>query len=400
MQNSDVEPSAPKGPFIIPTSFRSPNPNQQPQPPYPMPAGNEEQTVYTQPPSQREQGSQLQGSHMQGYQQGEPDIGYLQYAVEIQIFAFVGWGWLSVREYLGQTPVVDVVVVGMTLLTSIVNTIAGLTCGDAELFQPFARAFLSHSVALVLFYSYSLSESLASNSPSIPCQGNATGVLSSTYKEAYFGGLMLHQAFASVTLAFLVVAVMLGVSQARACGGPPSAWLLRWTNQTFMILVGLHLVFFSLHAPLVISQTSNLLIIAVLSLVGLALIVMVDIEWIVSVLAPSSTEHSKRDDRIWQEALELISIALVGAGTNMLSIQLFSALSVPLAVFAGLSLLLSAVVFVNEAFVKPYAGVPAPSVPTATALGQRHRQGTHGGMNYRGFFETLRQTPRKKSKGM
>lgn len=398
---------------MVPAAFPVPPQPLAPQPFYPpqyQPFA--QQKPPDPPPPPQAQAQDESNSGQEPSQQHEPDMRHLQYALEIQIFAFVGWGWLSAREYLGRTPVMDVATIGMVLLTSIANTIAALVCGDAEPFEPFAKAFLGNSVALALLYGYSLSESLAQGGLSIGCQGGITGGLSSTYKEAYFGGLTLHQAFASATLAFLIVVVILSVAQARACNPSSSSWLLRGTNQTFLILMALHLVFFALRAPLNVSGFGRALIIVVLVLAGLTLIVMVDIEWLISVIVPQTTEHSRRDDRIWQEALELISLTLLGVAINLLSFSLSSGLSMPAVVFTGLSVVLSAVAFVNEVFVKPYyrkhSAPPGPAAALAAALGQRRgvkAAGSHArdglnNLNYQGFFSKLRQTTRRKNKGM
>ena len=43
------------------------------------------------------------------------------YAIEILIFALVGWGWLAIREFMGVTPVMDVAVLLCLLISAAIN---------------------------------------------------------------------------------------------------------------------------------------------------------------------------------------------------------------------------------------------------------------------------------------
>ncbi len=178
------------------------------------------------------------------------------YCIELLIFAFVGWAWLAIREFLGNTPVMDATVVIVNLVSSILNMSASLLYQEKKTFMPFARAHLSHTFSLWVFYLYSLVESMAIGDVNICCGGNATTVsvpLARSYAVTYFGGLQFHQAFGVITLAYLTICLIVSAAQARSCAGDMdgSSWsLLRGTGSTIAVLVSLHCVLFTYHAPL------------------------------------------------------------------------------------------------------------------------------------------------------
>jgi hypothetical protein len=186
----------------------------------------------------------------------------LVYSIELLIFSFIGWGWLAIREFLGNTPVMDATVILVTIVSSILNLLACVFFSEPHLFQPFARAHLSHMFSLWVFYLYSLIESMAAGNVKVCC-GTAMPVtisLAQSYTSTYFGGIQFYQAFCVITLAYLTVCVFISAAQARACAmqqhyqvdkNHPVSWsILRGTVSAIAILVSLHCAMFAIRAPL------------------------------------------------------------------------------------------------------------------------------------------------------
>ena len=220
------------------------------------------------------------------------------YPIELLIFAFIGWGWLAIREFMGNTPVMDATVVIVTIVSSVINLLACAVCTEPSQFQPFARAHLSHMFSLWMFYLYSLIESIAAGNVKVCCGNPKTTTpisisLAQSYTSTYFGGIQFHQAFCVITLAYLTVCVFISAAQARACAmqqhyhqvdkDHPVSWsILRGTVSTIAILVSLHCSMFEIRAPLCshLSEFST----GVMSFAILAWITMADLYWIYTVL--------------------------------------------------------------------------------------------------------------------
>jgi hypothetical protein len=81
---------------------------------------------------------------------------HILYAVELAVFAFVGLGWLSARELLGGTPVLDVAVLVCVAVLGCINLVLALVLYTAEQFERAARAFFSQALALWALYCYGL----------------------------------------------------------------------------------------------------------------------------------------------------------------------------------------------------------------------------------------------------
>lgn len=175
------------------------------------------------------------------------DGDHILYALELVMFAFVGWGWLAVRERMGQTPVLDVAVLVSFLVCACVNLTLSLVLYTTERFVGPARAFFSHTLALWVLYVFGLVQS--SGSGLVACKTGVFG-LQTTYAAAFFGGLSYHQAAGAVTVAFLTFVVILSSGQVRVCTEAPSTWLAPGTGQAVLVLAGLFLVLFAFKAPL------------------------------------------------------------------------------------------------------------------------------------------------------
>jgi hypothetical protein len=294
---------------------------------------------------------------------------HMQYAVELLIFAFIGWAWLAIREYLGNTPVLDVSVVLSTVLCSVLNLTAALICGDSEAFAPFAQAYLSHAVGLAVLYAYGLGESVAPQSPSVACSDGSNGTSSTVailYREAYFGGLMLHQVLASFTLGYLCVMVLLSAAQTRACIDRPRYWFLRGTSQCAGAFVVFHLVMFSLGAPLQDNWTPFAYALCVLALLALA--VMVDLNWVGAVWQPLRGPAAVRKFAVIQGALEILCMGVLSVMCNVFAALLSGGqLSTALMVTLNLLVLLSAVMFWNEMLRLYQEQARAPTPPSGAA---------------------------------
>ena len=341
-----------------------------PPPGYPMvpdyPQSNYPQTNYPQP-IYPQQDFPPQNYPQQGYNDvinnqpssaplGPPSSGlqqspsaHLQYAVEILIFSFVGWAWLAIREYIGQTPVIDAAVIIIVLASAAFNILAALVAGSASNFAPFANAFFSHVVTINVLYIYSLAESLVSSTHHIECFGPVVnGTLSKTYATAFFGGLPLHQAFASVTVAFLFVLLLVACAQARACSPNPVDWFLRGTPHAIAIAIGTHLLAFTFNAPLASKwQAMSYIITGYLVILALA---MVDFSWLSEVVSGPRTPTRIVNDQLIQAMIEIITLVVVIALLDTLSLMLFQTVSWPLVVSLCVPLVLNLILLFNKAY--------------------------------------------------
>ena len=206
---------------------------------------------------------------------------HMLYAVELLIFALIGWAWLALRELMGGTPVVDVIALLSALVCSVLNLVFALFFYTAKQFKDPAQAFLNHVACIWLLYIHSLSESTVDGRGTICCIGDgnvqAAFSLRLTYREAFFGGLTLHQPAASITLSFLTILLILASVQARACNENPREWPLKKMPLAVVCVVCSQQAMFGLKAPL--CRDTDIAA-AVLSMVVLALFFMVDMPWV------------------------------------------------------------------------------------------------------------------------
>ncbi len=165
------------------------------------------------------------------------------YAVEILIFALLGWGWLAVREYMGNTPVMDVTALLCLIISAILNLALALVYYTTDQFKTLAQGFFAHTLSIWVFYAYSLVESITTRSGPLCC-GTSDFAVHKTYATAFFGGLPLHQTVGAVTVAFLTVLLLLAAGQVRACLTDPREWLTGRFPLSVACLVSVHLGMF------------------------------------------------------------------------------------------------------------------------------------------------------------
>lgn len=166
------------------------------------------------------------------------------YAVEIFVFMVVGWGWLSVREYMSATPVLDVSVFVCLLVSSTCNLAFALAYPTTDRFRPFSRAFFAHVLSLWVLYVYVLVDSVYAEGPI--CCGSSSFSAARTYAAAYFGGLPVHQAAGAVTVAFFSVLLVLAGGQARACSKEDETWISGRVSLSVACLASFHLGLFAI----------------------------------------------------------------------------------------------------------------------------------------------------------
>ena len=247
------------------------------------------------------------------------DSRHMAYASEILVFSLVGLGWLSARELMSDTPVMDVTVMLSLFFCSVLNLMFAVTLNTTENFHVCASAFLCHVLATFILYVYSLAESVTQGT--VCCDGNVTYSRQQTYAAAFFGGLPFHQAAAAITIAFLIIFLILAAGQMRVCSSDPKTWVLRGTALAVCALLSLHPTVMSRHQGL--CQDHSSLGNAVISMTAFAFVVMIDWEWAnVSFIG------------IVQRVAELVfSLILVCLG-NFLSSQIASPASPPLLVLS------------------------------------------------------------------
>ena len=358
-----VSPSAPS--WNLADQSQSDTPSAPPLPEavnldpsfHPQPASLQPASLHPAPQDQ-DQYSQSQHSQYQYSQyQGQPQTPML-YTTELIIFGFVGWAWLAVREYIGQTPVLDVTVILSTLICSCLNLIAVLLFPSPSDFAPFAQGYFSHALALALLYAYGLSESTAISSPVVAC-GTSNATVSSLYAKAYFGGLPLHQIPACITMAYLVVILLLAAAQASACLPLPRRWFLRGIPQSTALFLLLHLCLFALSVPLADPMAPFASIL--LTLTTLHFICIIDLSWALSFLFPEATHRLS----IIQGAIEMGLVGLSAVLSNLYAAIIFEDHpSTALLVLFTFLLLLSVLLFGNE-LSRPSMAVPSAYLPSA-----------------------------------
>jgi hypothetical protein len=133
----------------------------------------------------------------------------------MRIFALVGWAWLAMRELMGDTPVLDVTVLLVKLVSSVLNLLFALTYYTTNQFKHSAQAFLNHTACVWLLYIFCQLQSSTDGRGAICCVENSTK--QSHLQGCLLWGLALHQPPAAITLAFLAIFLILASSQARVC---------------------------------------------------------------------------------------------------------------------------------------------------------------------------------------
>jgi hypothetical protein len=248
---------------------------------------------------------------------------HIFYAVELFIFAFVGWGWLAIREYIGKTPVLDVVVIISVLVTSLLNMALAVVFVDSSAFSPFACAYFSHCVVLWVFYVYGLAESMRTDANTLCCvdsagyQGNSY-TIGPTYASAFFGGLAIHQVPSVITVAYLTVLVLVAGAQARACTQLSKDWFVWASWLSITSLVTTHLGMFLAGLPVC---NADPVFPAITILVGLAMTVLVgvDLDWIMELRYMKNVDDKWKDtrDEEQQRMHRILRSAILATGVTI-----------------------------------------------------------------------------------
>ena len=251
----------------------------------------------------------------------EPSSAHLLYAVEMLMFALVGWAWLAVREIMGDTPVLEVTVLLVMLVSSVLNLLLALTYYTTDQFKHPAQAFLNHTACVWLLYIFCQLQSSTDGRGNICCVEDGTKQsqfsLRLTYKAAYFGGLALHQPPAAITLAFLSIFLILAASQARVCIENPREWPLHGKAPLAVIcLLCLQQGVFGVTAPVCKDQDVAAAVIGVIVFAWLALL---DLPWILSIFL-----HPEPMVQLIQAGLEVVLTILIGVMAALLAVYLGS----------------------------------------------------------------------------
>jgi len=250
--------------------------------------------------------------------------GHIFSAIKLMVFAMLGLGWLSVREYLGEIPVMDASALLAVAVLAGMNLALALAYPTVESFVEPSKAFFSQILALAVVYAYSLAESINNT--------NGLGCKAWTYTAAYFGNLPLHEVPAALTLAFLLIYLIMAAGQVRVCRKDPKRWLAAGTGQAVLVLVMLHLALFVLKAPASPATGGG----AILALLVLIMwILMLQLDWLAFFLKLKivfSTEKIKYEIAICTGLVLLTGLSLAGAITHGMPTPL---LLVGLAVLAG-----------------------------------------------------------------
>lgn len=199
-------------------------------------------------------------------------------AAKLVMFALVGLGWLSLREYLGALPVADMSALITVMTLAVLNLVAALVLPTTEEFKGPARAFLGAILALCVWYWCSLAQSLGSDS--MTC-GGGKATFQGTWAKAFYGGLPLHEAAGALTLAFLLIYLTLAAGQARACMKQPSEWIPPGTGQAILIPVGIQYAIFVFRAP--VAEELAILMGLVIALAVVCFILMIRLDWLADI---------------------------------------------------------------------------------------------------------------------
>jgi hypothetical protein len=253
--------------------------------------------------------------------ESKPSSAHLLYAVEMLIYSLVGWAWLAVREIMGDTPVLEVTVLLVMLVSSVLNLLLALTYYTTDQFKHPAQAFLNHTACVWLLYIFCQLQSSTDGRGNICCVEDGTKQsqfsLRLTYKAAYFGGLALHQPPAAITLAFLSIFLILAASQARVCIENPREWPLHGKAPLAVIcLLCLQQGVFGVTAPVCKDQDVAAAVIGVIVFAWLALL---DLPWILSIFL-----HPEPMVQLIQAGLEVVLTILIGVMAALLAVNLGS----------------------------------------------------------------------------
>jgi hypothetical protein len=245
---------------------------------------------------------------------------HIFYAVELFIFAFVGWGWLAIREYIGKTPVLDAVVLISVMVSSLINLAIAVTLASSSAFAPYACAYFSHCIVLWVLYVYGFAESMRSDADALCCtdsSGNqgSTYTIGPTYASAFFGGLPMHQVPAAITIAFLTVLVLIAGAQARACTQSSKDWFVWASWLSIASLVTTHLGVFLMGLPVC---NADMALPAITIVVGVAatLLVGVDLDWIMRMFYSDSQWKDTRDEE-QQRVHRILRSAILAIGVTI-----------------------------------------------------------------------------------
>jgi hypothetical protein len=272
------------------------------------------------------------------------------YAVELLVFALVGWGWLAIREYLGDTPVMDVVIVISVFVCTLVNLWLALATPLKQEFAPCAHVYFCHCLALWIIYIYSLAESLRLDTGQLCCvndSGKQGGGYSAgpTHAAAFFGGLPMHQVPGVVSVAYLTVFLLVAGAQARACSPLPKDWNLRGLGLSLTSMTAVHLGAY-LKAPLCNRDQAW----SVLSiLVGfVAAILIFDFDWAMKIyylysLKTKRSTQQRQNHRIIRSAIQTVGVGFSLFFCLILALVLEKTLSIPLLVVFLVSLFASCI---------------------------------------------------------
>jgi hypothetical protein len=364
--SAPIMPSAPPGNTENSQELRRDNNNPGPYAPGVTPPGGE--------------------SDAQHSEDGENGSRHVFYAVELLIFAFVGFGWLSVREYLGQTPVMDVVTVISVIVCALLNLALALLIPLSVDFAPCAHAYFSHCVAQWVLYVYSLSESTRLDTGSLCCTG-ASGTRESgysagpTHAAAFFGGLPMHQVPGVVSVAYLTVFLLVAGAQARACTVDPRGWVVRGLGLSITSLVAVHLGAYLSGIPLCSKDQAAGVLCFIVGIVAAYLIV--DFDWIMQMVYTFSfrrerSVQQRRDHRIIRSSIHTAGVGFISLFSLVLAVVIEKSLSVPLLIVflvclvaACLGLGYDAVTIYGSTILGVSAWVPEPEQGSRLGTGLR-----------------------------
>ena len=266
----------------------------------------------------------------------EPSSAHLLYAVEMLMFALVGWAWLAVREIMGGTPVLEVTVLLVMLVSSVLNLLFALIYYTTDQFKHPAQAFLNHTACVWVLYIFCQFQSSTDGRGPICCvEDGKKGLFSLrlTYKAAHFGGLALHQPAAAITLAFLSIFLILAASQARVCIENPGEWPMHKAPLAVVCLLCLQQGLFGVTAPVCKDQDVSA---AVIGIVVFAWLTMIDVPWVLSFF--SKTDNKKDDNKNSEDMVmtpDLLIKNLIQAGLEVVLSIMLGAMAAVLAVNLG-----------------------------------------------------------------
>ena len=272
------------------------------------------------------------------------------YAVELLIFALIGWGWLAVREYLGKTPVMDAVVVISVMVCTVVNFVLALIIPSRMEFSPCAHALFTHCVALWILYIYSLSESMRSDSGSLCCvdgSGNRGNSYSAgpAHAAAFFGGLPMHQVPGVVSVAYLSVFLLIAGAQARACTPQPKDWVVRGLGLSIASMIAMHLAVYLIGVPICDKDEAWGVITVLVATVAAFLII--DFDWVMGIVfvflfRSERNVQQRRDHSLIRSAIQTVGVWFILFFCFVIVLVVENSLSVPLSIVIGACLLVSA----------------------------------------------------------